>query len=440
MYKAGEAVESDDSRENSDSDGEPAPRMRVGEEYQADIPEQIGTVDEDDREPHAPSTAAPMKVWCPDERIGEAQLESFVSLAKEKYNYSLEQAMGMLYWHKYDVVAAREDLCNFTPFPDEWSLEDKVIFEQAFQSHGKSFRRIRSMLPDKTVGSLVKYYYSWKKTRCRTSHIDRQARRLARAQDESESDGEQASHSNSDSDFDPGKSGGGKNGDGGAVRRRGGGDADAPPSKRRVKLPKGMYLDKATLVDIARSGNEEAIDRLNSESVALRRSIQQNKQQLSQSEETLRDRSMEEMRPPDIQRRVVSRWTDDEMQMAVEALRRYGKDFNAIANVVGNKTVQQCRNFYMNYRRKYNLDSVLEEFEAKQASERGDGVPMTTAENDADEKTARGDEDADRENGDDNSHGQPTADEDRGEQEGMDVESAEQSGQTSAEKSPVAAE
>lgn len=33
-------------------------------------------------------------------------------------------------------------------------------------------------LPDKLISSLVKYYYGWKKTRTRTSVMDRQARRL----------------------------------------------------------------------------------------------------------------------------------------------------------------------------------------------------------------------------------------------------------------------
>ena len=69
-------------------------------------------------------------------------------------------------------------MSNFTPFPDEWSVEDKVLFEQAFQFHGKSFHRIRQMLPDKSIAALVKYYYSWKKTRTRTSLMDRQARKL----------------------------------------------------------------------------------------------------------------------------------------------------------------------------------------------------------------------------------------------------------------------
>ena len=36
---------------------------------------------------------------------------------------------------------------HFPPFTsfdtDEWSMEDKILFEQAYSSHGKSFKRIQ---------------------------------------------------------------------------------------------------------------------------------------------------------------------------------------------------------------------------------------------------------------------------------------------------------
>lgn len=73
-------------------------------------------------------------------------VEDYISIAKEKYGYNSEQALGMLFWHKHDLEKALIDLSNFTPFPDEWSVEDKVLFEQAFQFHGKSFHRIRQMV------------------------------------------------------------------------------------------------------------------------------------------------------------------------------------------------------------------------------------------------------------------------------------------------------
>jgi len=146
-------------------------------------------------------------------------------VAKEKYGYNGEQALGMLFWHKHDLERAVMDLANFTPFPDEWTTEDKVLFEQAFQFHGKSFHRIRQMvnqfkvviqysncifncvyqsssqLPDKSIASLVKYYYSWKKTRHRSSAMDRQEKMIkAAVKDGSENGSEVGSNEESDND------------------------------------------------------------------------------------------------------------------------------------------------------------------------------------------------------------------------------------------------
>lgn len=56
------------------------------------------------------------------------------------------QALGMLFWHKHNIEKSLADLPNFTPFPDEWTVEDKVLFEQAFSFHGKSFHRIQQMV------------------------------------------------------------------------------------------------------------------------------------------------------------------------------------------------------------------------------------------------------------------------------------------------------
>merc|ERR1719233_1800206 len=77
-----------------------------------------------------------------------------------------------------------DDLANYTPFTGNWYMEDMVMFEQAFQYHGKSFQRIRQMLPDKSIADLVKYYYSWKKTRTRTSMMDKQAQLVAKVREE----------------------------------------------------------------------------------------------------------------------------------------------------------------------------------------------------------------------------------------------------------------
>lgn len=36
---------------------------------------------------------------------------------------------------------------------DEWTMEDKVIFEQAYQKYGKNFQRIKSMVSQLTASA-----------------------------------------------------------------------------------------------------------------------------------------------------------------------------------------------------------------------------------------------------------------------------------------------
>lgn len=50
-------------------------------------------------------------------------------------------------------------------------------------------------------------------------------------------------------------------------------------------------------------------------------------------------------------------------------MRKYGKDFKAIAEVIGNKLEAHVRSFFVNFRRRYNLDEVLAEYEAEHGME-----------------------------------------------------------------------
>ncbi|KAF4519505.1 hypothetical protein B566_EDAN010690 [Ephemera danica] len=53
------------------------------------------------------------------------------------------------------------------------------------------------------------------------------------------------------------------------------------------------------------------------------------------------------------------------MLLAVQGIRKYGKDFRAIAEVIGTKTEAHLRSYFVNYRRRFNLDTVLKEYEAE---------------------------------------------------------------------------
>lgn len=56
------------------------------------------------------------------------------------------------------------------------------------------------------------------------------------------------------------------------------------------------------------------------------------------------------MRPPEINGKTNSRWTNDEMLLAVQGIRKYGVDFKAIAEVIGNKTESHVKSFYATQR------------------------------------------------------------------------------------------
>ncbi|OQR77728.1 REST corepressor 2-like [Tropilaelaps mercedesae] len=386
--------------DSSDDEHERGNVIHIGSAYQASCPELISSA--------APCpTSVPEKallIWKPEAHLSDASLETYITLAKEKYGYNGEQALGMLYWHSYDVEKAIHDLPNFTPLPEEWTVEDKVLFEQAFQFHGKHFAKIRQMLPDKTIPSLVKYYYSWKKAKNRVSLMDRQAKRLRRDEVDDGGSGD-ATENESDSDEkDPACNHCGQNsrtkgylvsspkgslctGCNQHWKKTGMLPKTSSLSKRIVgisgffngltgedlkkqkKPPKGMYLNYQDLISISAGpvGQGDAILKaLDYELCSLKQQVQLNKADISKLREEAA-KGIDDMRPPESgSGKTSARWTNEELLLAVQGVRKYGTDFKAIAEVVGNKTEAHVKNFYGNYRERYKLDDVLSEWEEEQ--------------------------------------------------------------------------
>ncbi|XP_045153198.1 REST corepressor 2 isoform X3 [Echinops telfairi] len=334
--------------DSSDEEHSHDSMIRVGTNYQAVIPEC---------KPESPARYSNkelkgMLVWSPNHCVSDAKLDKYIAMAKEKHGYNIEQALGMLLWHKHDVEKSLADLANFTPFPDEWTVEDKVLFEQAFGFHGKCFQRIQQMLPDKLIPSLVKYYYSWKKTRSRTSVMDRQARRLGGRKDKEDSD---------EPDEARGAVGEGEPEAGHLKReplpsrplnaRPGPGKKEVQasqyrhhPLRTRRRPPKGMYLSPEGLTAVSGSPDlaNLTLRGLDAQLISLKRQVQSMKQTNSSLRQAL-EGGIDPLRPPEANTKFNSRWTTDEQLLAVQAIRRYGKDFGAIAEVIGNKTLTQVQ-------------------------------------------------------------------------------------------------
>uniref|UniRef100_A0A3Q4MEH7 REST corepressor 2 n=1 Tax=Neolamprologus brichardi TaxID=32507 RepID=A0A3Q4MEH7_NEOBR len=254
-----------------------------------------------------------MLVWCPNSQLSDAMCKLHTP------------ALGMLLWHKHDVERSLADLANFTPFPDEWTVEDKVLFEQAFSFHGKSFHRIQQMLPDKLISSLVKYYYSWKKTRTRTSVMDRQARRLINKREKDDR------FEMPDSDFEidakkevrkcvstPSRSGPVKKENIGAQYRH-------HPLRARRRPPKGMHLEQADIMSLSASHDAGVltIRQLDTQLVSLKRQVP----------------GSASLCPHSLPR-----------QLSISP------------------RLAQVSSFFVSYRRRFNLDEVLREWAAEQVA------------------------------------------------------------------------
>ncbi|XP_032660119.1 REST corepressor 2 [Chelonoidis abingdonii] len=360
--------------------------IRVGADYQAVIPEC---------KPESPARYSNkelkgMLVWSPNHCVSDAKLDKYISMAKDKHGYNIEQALGMLLWHKHDVEKSLADLANFTPFPDEWTVEDKVLFEQAFSFHGKSFARIQQMVPDPQPGEV---YYSWKKTRAAQCH-GRQARRLLSKKERDDRWGEDRRGTGSQrGEFDamdpkkepsyqklPNSRPGPGSGSGPVRKEAQLSQYRHHPLRSRRRPPKGMYLSQDDIAGISASPDVGtlALRHLDSQLVSLKRQVQCIKQINSSMKQAL-EGGIDKLRPPEGNSKFNSRWTTDEQLLAVQAIRRYGKDFQAVAGVIGNKTLAQVKTFFVSYRRRFNLEEVLQEWEAEQGgSPRGRSPPHDT--------------------------------------------------------------
>lgn len=419
---------------NADDDYQDDHGMRVGNNYQAEIPQFIAYAPA----PEYYEDEKAIRVWSPYTKIPDHVLDEFINKAKDKFFYNTEQALGMLSWHKFDLNRAYADLPNFVPYPNEWSVEDKVLFEQAYQFHEKQFSKIKAMLPDKSMANLINYYYSWKKTRTRASLMERQTRRFAArkaADSNNPSDDDEVDDDIEENDAENNK---GETGDQEEANNQGDekncsceekgieepeincgicnkalrvhgqtvgvivdGLADNFCSACYVDwktcgkkvvaekelgdcfyTPKGeprrilfSYQDVLTLVEGPLGTGDLMLKQLDAQVQDVKRDIQTKKQTLSLIEEKIQpiadqiaDLNIDEFSGilPDY--KPTKSWSQDETQMVIQGLRRYGTDFSAIADVVRTKSPETIKCMYVSQKERLGLNLLVKEFERNKES------------------------------------------------------------------------
>jgi len=153
-------------------------KVRVGSEYQADIPDcMTSSVNRTEVELRGEKEHDDLRMWTPIPDDLEAKVQAFLRLATSKHGYSLEQAHGLLFWHKCNTDEALLDLTAYTPAPSEWNNEEKEIFSKSAklsrsrEDDSPNIEEIHKDLPHKSIKSLVDFYYKWQGDNLRQSWI-----------------------------------------------------------------------------------------------------------------------------------------------------------------------------------------------------------------------------------------------------------------------------
>ncbi|KAM4049939.1 nuclear receptor corepressor 2 isoform 4-T4 [Anomaloglossus baeobatrachus] len=223
-----------------------------------------------------------------------------------------------------------------------WSEQEKDTFREKFIQQPKNFVFIASFLDRKTVSDCVLFYYLTKKNENYKSLVRRNYRRRGKGQqqmprstqeekDEKEREPEKEEFKQ-DVENDKEELGKEKNEDTSGEEND---DKEAVTSKgRKTFNSQGRRKGRITR-SMANEANEEAsTPQQNSDLAAM---------EMNES----------------------SRWTEEEMETAKKGLFEYGRNWSAIARMVGSKTVSQCKNFYFNYKKRQNLDSILQQHKLK---------------------------------------------------------------------------
>ncbi len=154
--------------------------------------------------------------------------------------------------------------------------------------------------------------------------------------------------------------------------------------------PRGMYVNHDDLVGLATgpaSQGEALLKSMDREIISYKRLVQNNKQYLSLLHRRVRDRQFESpyKRPEEAkgeegeengeakEGKINSKWTTEELLLGVQGtftevgekielhnyfyyvpgVRKFGKNFKVISEILGNKTESHVRSFFVNYRRRY---------------------------------------------------------------------------------------
>ncbi|KAM9747899.1 nuclear receptor corepressor 2 isoform 23-T27 [Dama dama] len=239
-----------------------------------------------------------------------------------------------------------------------WSEQEKETFREKFMQHPKNFGLIASFLERKTVAECVLYYYLTKKNENYKSLVRRSYRRRGKSQQQQQQQQQQQMPRSSQEEKDE------------KEKEK---EAEKEEEKPDVENDKEELIKEKT-DDTSGEDNDEkeavtSKGRKTANSQGRRKGrITRSMANEANSEEAVTPQQSAELASMEMNES--SRWTEEEMETAKKGLLEHGRNWSAIARMVGSKTVSQCKNFYFNYKKRQNLDEILQQHKLKMEKER----------------------------------------------------------------------
>ncbi|XP_040843066.1 nuclear receptor corepressor 2 [Ochotona curzoniae] len=240
-----------------------------------------------------------------------------------------------------------------------WSEQEKDTFREKFMQHPKNFGLIASFLERKTVAECVLYYYLTKKSENYKSLVRRSYRRRGKSQvragQQQQQQQQQMPRSSHEEKEEKEK------------------EAEKEEEKPDAEHDR-EELSKEKTDDTSGEDNDEkeavvSRGRKTANSQGRRKGrITRSMASEANSEEAVTPQQSAELASMEMNES--SRWTEEEMETAKKGLLEHGRNWSAIARMVGSKTVSQCKNFYFNYKKRQNLDEILQQHKLKMEKER----------------------------------------------------------------------
>ncbi|XP_027627962.1 nuclear receptor corepressor 2 [Tupaia chinensis] len=239
-----------------------------------------------------------------------------------------------------------------------WSEQEKDTFREKFMQHPKNFGLIASFLERKTVAECVLYYYLTKKNENYKSLVRRSYRRRGKGQQQQQQQQQQQLPRSSQEEKEE------------KEKEK---EAEKEEEKADVENDKEELMKEKT-DDTSGEDNDEkeavaSKGRRTANSQGRRKGrITRSMASEASSEEAVTPQQSAEL--ASLEMNESSRWTEEEMETAKKGLLEHGRNWSAIARMVGSKTVSQCKNFYFNYKKRHSLDAILQQHKLKMEKER----------------------------------------------------------------------